>query len=317
MEIRNYNKGDEQHILDLFELVFRKPMLPDYWQWRFANNPTGKIMIKLMWDSEVLVGHYAVSPVFLLVDGEKTLTALSMTTMTHPDYAGKGIFSELAETLYTDEYKKNELAAIWGFPNTNSHYAFIKNLGWQDLEQIPSFSLDAQKLTDSAATGFNVADSFNANHYNAFLEVCSNYCIKADRSPEYLNWRYIQNPSNKYVIFEYPEAQKSYYTIAKIFPSFSTPDQYEIDLLEIMFPADVKMLNALLNSIKKHFSNYPLLKINCWLPVADKKHILLEKLGFINELPITYSGVRLMDARYKSITQAQNWFYCMGDSDIY
>jgi hypothetical protein len=317
MEIRDYQPGDEKQILELFRLVFKKDMSTDFWSWRFANNPSRKIMIKLMWDSTTLAGHYAVSPVNLIVNNENILTALSMTTMTHPDYGGRGIFSELAESLYNDEYKKNNLAAIWGFPNTNSHYGFIKNLKWSDLEQIPSFNLNtaAFKLADVA--GINAVNGFSEKHYAAFLDLTKKYAVRVDRNPEYLEWRYNQNPANEYTVFECLSGQMAYYAVAKVFPSFSVKDKFEIDLLEIMFPPDVKLIHSLLSKMLEYFSNHDIIRINTWLPLNDHKHILLEKLGFATELPVTYSGVRIMDPAQEILHDPRNWFYCMADSDIY
>ncbi len=317
MEIRDYQAGNETHILALFQQVFKTPMKPEYWQWRFANNPCGKFMIKLMWDGDILAGHYAASPVNLLIEEKKVLSALSMTTMTHPDYGGQGIFGKLAESLYADGFKNQQLAAIWGFPNNNSHYGFIKNLQWQDFDQIPSFGIDVKKIPEGIDAPIQTADNFSTSHYKAFLEVTKGWGVKVDRSPDYLNWRHIQNPSNNYVVFESTIEDKTYYAVTKVFRSFSSTEQYEVDLVELMFPPDIKLLQGLLGKIKQHYSNLPLLKFNCWLPIKDKKHILLEKLGFINEAPITYAGVHLIDPQYPSVYQPQNWFYCMGDSDIY
>ncbi len=42
----------------------------------------------------------------IIIINEIALAALSMTTMTHPNYAGRRIFTELAENLYQDEAKK-------------------------------------------------------------------------------------------------------------------------------------------------------------------------------------------------------------------
>ena len=79
MEIRKYKLGDENAILDLFKLSFKKEMSLDYWNWRFRDNPIGTQMIYLMWDNSKLVGHYAVSPNILSIGGDMCKSALSMT----------------------------------------------------------------------------------------------------------------------------------------------------------------------------------------------------------------------------------------------
>ena len=42
MEIKDFKQGDEVAILELFEIVFKKPMSKKYWYWRFQDNPAGK-----------------------------------------------------------------------------------------------------------------------------------------------------------------------------------------------------------------------------------------------------------------------------------
>ena len=78
MEIRNYKGGDELKIVELFEKVFNQKLSLDQWNWRFAQNPVDNHLISLMWDTDKLVGHYAVSPILLDVNGENCLTVHSL-----------------------------------------------------------------------------------------------------------------------------------------------------------------------------------------------------------------------------------------------
>ena len=127
MEIRGYQAGDEEKIYELFKMAFKKEIVPDFWKWRFLDNPFHKEpFIDLMWDGDTLAGHYAVSPIGMKVNGESVLTALSMTTMTNPNYGGQGIFPKLADSIYKKLTDVN-VQYVWGFPNMNSHYSFIKN----------------------------------------------------------------------------------------------------------------------------------------------------------------------------------------------
>ena len=68
MEVKDFQFGDEKDILSLFEITFGRFMRQDVWQWRFQNNPAGRFCIKLMWENDKLVGHYAVSPFDVNID---------------------------------------------------------------------------------------------------------------------------------------------------------------------------------------------------------------------------------------------------------
>ena len=317
MEIKNYSVGEEAKIFELFELAFSKKISFEYWNWRFIKNPISNPMIKLMWDNDLLVGHYAVSPYMLKYFDETILTALSMTTMTHPNYAGKGIFGTLAENLYGEFSTSENLKAVWGFPNNNSHYGFIKNLNWKNLELFPSFSLATNKFKHTNNSLFSSFKNFNIKHINAIELVNKNYSVYSKRSLEYLNWRYSQNPINMYDYFEYSQNDISYFIITKKFDSFSDPKLQEIDILELFIPNNFEILHTCISNILDFYEDKSISKINSWLPLNDLKHILFEKAGFIQTTPITYSGIVVLDDNYSKLAVQQNWFISMGDSDIY
>jgi hypothetical protein len=314
MKIRDYHPNDEKQILNLFEATFSKKLSEDFWRWRFENNPAGKHMIKLMWDGEILAGHYAVSPVHLNVEGQTVLTALSMTTMTHPDYAGKGIFAALAKELYDDCFNKHNVSAVWGFPNSNSHYGFIKNLGWYDLEQIPLFTAGSGSIAKVNAEKIKVIERFTNEHHDTVTALTENFSVKTERSKEYLEWRYNNNPSNKYSIFEFAENDMRYFAVAKIYKG---PGGNEIDIVELAFPAEFDLLLQLMNRILQHYGGNEQYKLNMWLPLRDPKHILLEKMGFSNTAPVTYAGIRILGNNFSQLQNSKDWYYSMGDSDIY
>ena len=163
MELRNYSLGDEHQIIALFEMVFKQKMSIEQWYWRFRDNPAGKYLIKLMWDDGILIGHYAVSPIIMNINGEEVLTAHSLPTMTHPEYGGRGIFKTLSLELYKELEETKECKAIWGFPNNNSHSGFIKSLGWSNLAVIDSVS------SDSLLTVLSVDST-------KLTEIFSNFC---------------------------------------------------------------------------------------------------------------------------------------------
>ncbi len=316
MQIRDYKTGDEKAILKLFQITFNKSMSLEYWNWRFRDNPLKKILIKLMWDGDELVGHYAVSPVLLNLKGKSLLTALSMTTMTHPEYGGQGIFTQLAGSLYEQAISEG-FAAIWGFPNNNSHYGFVKNLQWCDLEKIPLLSIDTSKIKTTSTSQISICENLTAEHEQAQKSLLNADTIATEKSITYLNWRYRNNPSNQYDLFEMQSGSVKYYVITKLYESFLQSNQYEVDILECAFPADEIALLQMLNAVKTYYASSDPLRINLWLSVRDEKHILFEKIGFQNQLPVTYSGIRILDKLELNETDFINWNYTMGDSDVF
>ena len=134
--IREYEDGDEQAICALFERVFEKPKPTEDWRWEFADDPPGPRAISLAWDGPRLVGQYAVAPRRVWVEGRERLAALSLDTMTDPDYGRQGIFSATAEDCYT-RMSARGYSFVYGFPNANSIGGFKRGLKWTIVMPTP------------------------------------------------------------------------------------------------------------------------------------------------------------------------------------
>lgn len=314
MEIRDFETGDENAICDLFKIVFRRDLTLAYWDWRYNQNPFFKEkMIKLMWDDDKLIGHYALSPVILIADQDPILAALSMTTMVHPQYEGMGILAKLAENAYTEYYEKHNLRLVYGFPNKNSHYSLVKFLKWTDIHCIPTLSLSLEAFHHSSGktNDIKVGDiAFDTAHLSS-LSKTEYTAIKIDA--DYLTWRYAKNPVNTYHLFT---LKNDMFAITKVFKSFVKPNVYEVDILELSFSAHYGHIRNLLTSIVQYYSDYDIWRINCWTNIEKPMHLVLERIGFINSEPITYFGMRALDDNL-SYMKKGIWNYSMGMSDIY
>lgn len=319
MRISEYKKGDEKSILELFKIVFNKELDIKYWNWRFINNPQKKQSIQLVWNNNLLVGHYAVFPVEMICNNEKILSGLSMTTMTHPDYAGQGIFTKLAKELYNKEAQKNGMDLVWGFPNNNSHRGFVKNLEWKNILLIPSFSLQTSKIVGAKLSEkINKITEFKIQHESAYLKITQPFLLKVNKSQEYLNWRYVENPSVEYQIFEIEIEDVKYFFVAKLFNSFDFEGEKELDILEFNLPPNFNVIKECINHLIAYYHETEPVKINMWLPLNDSKQIDLEKIGFQNISPVTYMGFKTLRSGLNvNFENANNWSFSMGDSDVY
>ncbi|HEY9261477.1 GNAT family N-acetyltransferase [Chitinophaga sp.] len=313
MEIRDYKSGDENDIVVLFELVFGKPMPLSYWKWRFADNPCKQFMIKLMWNGDKLIGHYAVSPVELCDYQQTLLTGLSMTTMTHPDFTGLGIFPLLSESLYKDMQEKYWAAGVWGFPNNNSHRGFVSNLQWKDITVLPMFSCAIDKLTPKQDDSITYTRQFDKSHENAFMEYFADHLgVKKDAT--YLNWRYIDNPLNTYIVFDLTAVQGGF-VVCKEYNAGGTNGKKQVDIIDWCVSAEAKMTKKVIQHLAASFPADKYSQLNMWMPLEDVRHGQLEKLGFANVAPVTYWSARSFGE--KNLSGADNWWIQLGDSDVY
>ncbi|MHA1995611.1 MAG: GNAT family N-acetyltransferase [Candidatus Hodarchaeales archaeon] len=322
LKLAEYTSGDETQIIELFKNSFQVATSIDYWNWRFRDNPTGKIAIKLMWDKDFLAGHYAVSPIHLNYFGMKIDTALSNMTMTHSKYWGKGIFPKLADALYSDLAVNTEF--IWGYPNENSHYSFVKKLKWVDIYQIPMFSFThgsiPRKLKVTNNKGhiekINTFDTRFDTFWNDFILSKKN--ISVYRSSDYLNWRFIQNPVNRYHVRAYLEEETlKGYLIHKFYKN--DKGEIEVDIVDFQVQSP-EVFGILLNSLFDEIEENPPNRINTWLNPSEEIFLTLEKIGFRSTAPITFLGafnLKKESQTFENILKFSNWSIRMSDSDVF
>jgi GNAT superfamily N-acetyltransferase len=314
LDLRAYRQGDESAILQLFQQSFNRTMPLEFWNWRFRDNPAAGPMIDLAWDGDALVAHYAVSPVTLVIGEEESLTALSMTTMTHPDYRGQGLFTTLASNLYTRMADQDYLM-VWGFPNYQSHRGFVRNLAWEDIYEIPMFRLELSSLHLVPEVSGQIAelDNFDRCFDDLWETLRSDYNVIVKRDRKYLNWRFHLNPLNRYRVFGYLEdGQLLGYVVFKQY-------QTDVDIVDILAnqesSAEYELVLAVLDFCRQNGVD----GVNIWIPVRHSLHLALEKIGFRHSQPVTYFGARILKPSGVNLdaTDIRGWYYTMGDCDVF
>lgn len=310
MELKILNKEEFVSHLEsfneLFRIAFKRDIHPEFLKWRYIDNPSDDLLVAVAIENGKIVANYSASPVELYCDGKKYNTALSMTTMTHPDFNGMGLFTKLTELLYAEMTRK-DYSLIWGFPNDNSHGIFKKKLEWMDIYEIPTFVLELPEVRHNQEE-----NSFEYGFDSSFGKVVNfpkEGQYQVHKNGDYYRWRYLNNPINEY--YNYYLKDSNIYRANIIYKNFGD----NIDILEINGLTDgdkITLLKQLINILKEQGKG----KISCWLNVNDSLHSTLERIGFYNTAPITYFGARKLDNNI-NINSFKLWDISMGDSDVY
>lgn len=308
--VRPYAEGDEREILSLFREAFGRDLPPEFWRWRFADNPAGPILIDLMWAGDTLAGHYAASPVMLDTEAGPMATALSMTTMTSAAFKGRGIFPALATSLYT-RMAETGFAMVWGFPNANSHRGFVTGLEWRDIHEIPTFRLDLGHSTPEADIAVAEVTTFDLDADDLWARVGGRMgAVLTRRDQRYLNWRYVQHPTNDYrVLAARVQSGLAGFIVTKGYGG-------ELDIVDLLGEDTDTMFQLVLGALELARSQ-DAVAVNMWLPLAHPLHPMLERIGFGLAGPVTYFGARRLGAISDAVFDIRSWFLTMGDSDVY
>jgi len=316
LQFRPFEQGDEKPILQLFSTSYRgRIMSGEYWKWRFQENPSGRHMIELAWDAEILAAHYAVSPVILTSQGQDFLTALSVTTMTHPNYRGRSLFPLLAERLY-QRLESSGFAAVWGFPNRNSHRGFVRALGWHDMYEIPMFKLPLAGLNKAPRRSERIVEVAKVDQQfdDLWEEISPSYKLAVRRDSKYLQWRFRANPVVAYRILCHAAGPRiSGYTV------FSVYQEKEVQIVDLLTIPDKAVGIELVLAVVDIALAARADEVRMWLPVFDPLHPELEQMGFRHAEPLTYLGARPFRGGQSGLDllDARRWHFMLSDSDVY
>jgi len=318
MDIRPINPQslDElASVLELFRVVYRTDLSAAAYRWRFLDNPFGAPLVTLLWDGATLVGHYAASPMRAWVGGE-IAAAQSMTTMTHPSYRNRGVFTALAEDLYA-RMEQQGIELIWGFPNTQSHYGFVNKLGWRDIALVFTMT---RLVTGADRAGAGAIEELAGvpGGVTALFERSQDGCaLAAMRDERYLRWRYVENPLAKYVFLTLPGGASDVLVVAKEY--VPAPNTRALEIVDYLHARAPERFGALLHDVLGWAYDHGYAMVRTWMSLADPAFGQLEKLGFVPKEPLAYFGGRTFGgfAMPESAWSAAGFSLRMGDSDNY
>jgi len=314
IKYRNYEPNDEHKICMLYRQVFNAEMSYYFWQWRYQKNPFGNLNISLCFDGDRLVGHYAVSPINFICNGEIIKGAQSMTTMVDPEYQGLRIFSTLAEQQYA-KLKMEKYAFVWGFPNRNSYYGFIQHLNWHPVMEIPFLICKTPKTEYEGSFKVTHSSPTESEIRNLMGFSSRAKSFELHRTIDYISWRYDLHPKNKYEKrYFYKDGLLTGMIITK---NYMVNGEIYLDLLELM-AIDENCTKNILLWMRYYFLNIQNVQgIYAWSSIHDVNYLAYFQNGFLAQSPMTYLGA--LSFYNSNIDQflPTNWVISMGDSDVF
>lgn len=317
---RDYQDGDEYQILTLYKQVNESEMALAHWTWKFAKGPFGKSMIKLMFDDEKLIGFYAAMPMNVQVQEKLIKAAISVNTMTHPDYWGHGIFAYLGEEAYRVCEQKG-VKFVYGFPNSNIYQSRIKKLEWKGFGKMSVLQKKLENKADVVSGARNICkiDKFDIRVNSLWETARANYHVIVPRTMDFLNWRFVQHPTVEYskYIFTAEDDDIAGYMVLKIYTGGVETTGHIVDMLCI---SEKDVVKSLVGFSCDYFVERGVRSLSCWMPEVSLYAQVLEEEGFIREDFETYFGVKTLDkgnSLLGNVEQFSNWYLTMADSDVF
>lgn len=222
-----------------------------------------------------MVGHYAVQRMKVIIDGKEKGAALSMNTMTHPDYQGRGIFPELAMHVYK-QCEDSGIELIFGFPNENSYIGFVKKLGWYGFGKVQAWILETiQKIfLDDSPYVIKELTHFD-DRFDFFWQKAKPDCrFVVPRTGDYLNWRYFKKPGNEYHVVAVNDSSGDIkgYGVYKIYCGVRGKVGHIIDFLFIKEP---RVAETIIDYGLRYFYAANVDSVSLWVQDKGRAHKIL------------------------------------------
>jgi N-acetylglutamate synthase-like GNAT family acetyltransferase len=255
MLLRNATDNDIPAIIALLKRSLGESSSPKsifYWNWKHNKNPFGNSPVLVADTNGVLVGVRAMMQ-WHWQKGDRIFNTLrAVDTASHPDFQGKGIFSKLTTQLL-EESKNKSFDFIFNTPNTQSKHGYLK-MGWNVAGKLCiglhlRFPSLLKKANSNCTTYYDANLNNLCTHWNNEMSKANKFFTP--KSPNYLNWRYSNNPVIDYII----HCEHDIYIAA-----YLRPRKYFIELRisELIYQGNAKIiadkikqvLNSLISSTK-------------------------------------------------------------------
>jgi len=137
---RDYQKGDEYGIIELMRphwKHFSSGNARFFWQWEYANCPSGQALVQVAEHRGKIIGHYALLPLEIKCGNDILAGAKAEGSIVHPDYRGANIqrffpgdnsiriFDSLIKRAF-ERASEHNIDLIYGFPLENALKSQIK-----------------------------------------------------------------------------------------------------------------------------------------------------------------------------------------------
>jgi len=331
MEIRPAVAEDRPAIIELLRLSLGESTIPKseaLWSWKHEQNPFGQSYVLLAEENNQLIGVRAFMQWQWEWRGRLYRTIRAVDTATHPEHQGKGIFSRL--TRQQLERCRNEgIDFVFNTPNAQSMPGYLK-MGWVKLGRMPlkvkllrplqlaGASLARRKET-AIETDLTPVQKWTHDVFN----LVTNYVrhtknIATSLSPQYISWRYGNNPLYRYYHFT---DQQHYLLISRIKDHSIGRELRLVDFVLINDKANSRqvsreMKQAVLRFCREQHVSF----ISC----SGRQYRLHRRwLGWMGSLPIVNRGPMVtlrdlnMEDAFGELRKMRHWGFSLGDMELF
>ena len=318
---RSYRPGDEEAIVAfLQECGYRSDL--SSWRWINQACPHGPMLIELAWDGVRVVGHYAVLPKRLRVDGADVQAGQAMQAVVHPQFRGLAVLQGLLQRV-VQSCRTAGMPFFYGFPNGQIRLLYHKLFQWTLLDDLVALERPVGRAQEQEAAGdFTVACrervEFDERYRALACPDALSGLVHVIRDPAFLNWRYGCHPSVRYQLLEActADGELAGYAVLKRYEKGGTVYGHLIDIG--LRDGRAAACGPLVAAALSLFQRQQVEIASCWALPQTSYFDTLRAMGFQATGFTTHMGYRLLDPRAADVSlNLAQWQLVMGDSDAF
>jgi GNAT superfamily N-acetyltransferase len=214
LEVRAYTVADQTACLSLLRRAHDPEFSEDRFTWLHEHCPHGRSLRTVCCDGERVVGFYAAIPKRVVVGNRILIAGRDVDPVVDPQYRRRGVFGQLLDyALHTF----NGIDFFFNFANDVSRPGFLSR-GWRLSGALLDAvcQLSSRRWLDSESLLFLATGARARSARNAFVvrtdpatllgkhglrPVAPEGMMWVQRTPAYLEWRYVRAPLRSYECF--------------------------------------------------------------------------------------------------------------------
>lgn len=201
VKVEAFEEGMTPNLMRLFQTYFddgSNLLNPNYIKWLYQQNPFGRAKVVYICQDDQWVGFMALIPVILRKNSDDLSAYFVVNVLVDPSHQGRNLFARMITAAC--EFAKNEKSALLGHPNAAAHKFWQRKKMHFHEELRPALVMPG--LSRWAITSQKVNSSDIIDGASHFLRKIGNENRhwKVLLTPEYLQWRFLEHPSNCYTV---------------------------------------------------------------------------------------------------------------------
>lgn len=328
LAIRRYQPGDEIGIVNLFDKVFGKTKPLDLWRWEFLRNPYGTVNVTLAVNEKDQVVAHAGGVVIRFNDrGTPIRASHSVDAMIEPNSRKMGLFTRTGRAYFKNT-AEDQIKFLYGFPSPLPLKLEQRLLGFEPIEPVNQWAYDMRcsdflrsrlaflKCLGDGREGLSIGrvGQFGTETDRFWEEIKEDYPCATVRDSQYMNWRYVDKPHGRYERILATE-KYSKRTVGVMILEGDKNNGLILDLLTS--PGDRDTALSLLKFSIAFFASQKKKAVLLWSSRKGKLEKFLKQAGFKTRNPQLTLVLKTLDPSVDLPFLRENFYYSMGDSDLY